>query len=227
MKKSGSRYKDRFDDDARLKQFYLLEKYYEDKSDSDLVMDFLGPQIDTGFRLSTHATPRKLVISVEVAYLLAAAKMPTSEKFQGIFDWPVIYYDGRREFKGVLGSKPYPLFWIDLHCDSSTAIAEDDLSIKLPKLDNKSIEKFCEKFFDDNNSMMLKPFIYSDHKDQYGDLPENYVACILYLSKTWDDEKKRYEGEFSQVVPKDLGSQSADIDDLVSQLIEALPLIAT
>jgi hypothetical protein len=63
--------------------YYRLEKYEDllkfgydqlDEKQSMALMntrvDYLGPLIDMGFRLAEKYTPRKMVISVELAYLL-------------------------------------------------------------------------------------------------------------------------------------------------------------
>jgi hypothetical protein len=190
----------RFNDDPRLDQYYLLENWYEKpESRENLIQDFLGPSIDTGFRLAAQATPRKMIVSIEVAYLLSAAKMPTGKKVNGYLDWPKIVYDGRVDFKGVLGGKPYPVFWIDLHSEDKETAIEDNLTQPPKPLGSNEIELFCESFFSQHESVMLKPFIYNDAAGQYGDLPENYVEHLLRLSGVWQEEKRRYDGELNPI----------------------------
>ena len=85
-------------DDARVHQFYLRELWHSNRDKSNLVRDFIGPSIDTGFRLTSLATPRKFPISIEVAWLLATAHLPPKSKRPGV-DWFSIGYNGRKEIK--------------------------------------------------------------------------------------------------------------------------------
>ena len=80
--------------------------------------DYIGPSIDTGFRLGKVATSRRFVISVELAYLLASLQATT--KHLNEFDF---YYDGGVELKGVLSGFPYPVIWTDLHNPSELELS--------------------------------------------------------------------------------------------------------
>ena len=63
--------------------------------------DFLGPEIDAGFRLSFHSAKRLLVVSAELAWLLSGhvgAEFPQRLRFLGL-----------RKLKGVWSGRHYPL----------------------------------------------------------------------------------------------------------------------
>jgi hypothetical protein len=64
--------------------------------------DYVGPMIDAGFRLGKFASPQKLVVSVELAYLLLNAKDPYGH----------ISYQSREVLKGVHPKSGYPIYWI-------------------------------------------------------------------------------------------------------------------
>ena len=68
--------------------------------------DFLGRDIDVGFRVSKHAAASRLALSGEAAFLLceAANEKLFMEKF---------VYSGRDAMKGVMRGKPYPIISID------------------------------------------------------------------------------------------------------------------
>lgn len=68
--------------------------------------DFLGKAIDTGFRVADTAKPEQLVLSVQLARLLAN----TTPGFG--FDHP-IRFDRPRPLKGVNRDEPYPMLYID------------------------------------------------------------------------------------------------------------------
>jgi hypothetical protein len=177
-----------FEDDPRLQQFALLESWHKDPtSQNGMVMDFIGPSIDTGFRLASRSSPRHFVISIDIAYFLATAHLPAS----GVIDVPPIFYQGKIELKGVLSGKPYPIFWIDTMAGHKFAETEDRLMGNTPAhADN--IKFFCLEFYKDNSTLMFLPFIFREDESQYGEFPENYIEALEHLCSKWNDEKTRY-----------------------------------
>ncbi len=69
--------------------------------DKQVYVDYLGPDVDTGFRLSARAGRGQVVISSNLVQLLAG--MEESEGIQ-------FHYIGSRVLKGVYNGRPYPLF---------------------------------------------------------------------------------------------------------------------
>ncbi len=67
-------------------------------------VDYVGPSMDTGFRLASQANPRRFMVSLEVAWLYAMAAP------QGPGE---LYLQGEVPMKGVWGGRGYPLFWLD------------------------------------------------------------------------------------------------------------------
>jgi hypothetical protein len=66
-------------------------------------VDFIGPDLDLGFRLSKFARPQSLVLSLDlVELLLEAGNLPTI----------ALYLVGRQELKGVMFGRPYPIIWM-------------------------------------------------------------------------------------------------------------------
>lgn len=85
--------------------------------------DFIGPSIDTGFRLSRLATDRKLMVSADLALMLMdAVKELDAQKL-------VFYFDGWQHLRGVLGERPYPAIWVDL-CDGAVPLEEKLMGLK-------------------------------------------------------------------------------------------------
>ncbi len=66
-------------------------------------VDYLGPEVDVGFRLSKHGTSGNVILSMELAELLAECLLERGQRF---------HYAGKAELKGVLSGKPYPLIFI-------------------------------------------------------------------------------------------------------------------
>jgi class 3 adenylate cyclase len=94
------------------------------QNSTDFVLDFIGPNIDSGFRIASRSTPRQMQISLEVADCLScsASHLPAH----------AIFFAGATELKGVHIGRPYPLFWLDSSDGDSFSAAEDRLLGRRP-----------------------------------------------------------------------------------------------
>ncbi|WP_339822223.1 hypothetical protein [uncultured Parasphingorhabdus sp.] len=72
-------------------------------SDAAPHVDFIGPDLDLGFRLSKFARPASLVLSLDLVELLLGADNLSSV---------ALYLVGSEELKGVLFGRPYPIIWM-------------------------------------------------------------------------------------------------------------------
>lgn len=72
-------------------------------SDARRHVDFIGPDIDLGFRISKYARPASLVLSLGALELLLAA---------GNQALAALYLVTREELKGVMFGRPYPIVWM-------------------------------------------------------------------------------------------------------------------
>ena len=69
----------------------------------------MGPSVDTGFRLTSWATPQRLIVAVDLAFLLAS----TYALNAGPALTPLpLTYGGRDKLRGVIDGAPYPAIWI-------------------------------------------------------------------------------------------------------------------
>jgi len=64
-------------------------------------VDFLGPDVDAGFRLASCGGRGQVIISSNLVQLLASQDNPGGIQF---------HYIGRKVLKGVYSGRPYPLF---------------------------------------------------------------------------------------------------------------------
>lgn len=209
-----------FEDEPRLYQFGLLERWHENPSlRHDLMMDFIGPSMDTGFRLATLSSPREFVVSVDVAYFLATSHLPPKSEIE----MPSIFFNGTSVLKGVLGGKPYPVFWIDTKKGDDIAVSEDRLR-SFSASDLEDIKRFCLAFYDDNCQLMFIPFVHREDPSQYGEIPPNYVEALEHLHGKWEREKARYKGE-GEIGSEQAGPRStltASESDSIERKIAAL-----
>jgi len=65
--------------------------------------DYIGPDIDLGFRITKFARSGVMVLSLDVVEVLLAARNA---------DEAAIYLMGREALKGVMFGEPYPILWM-------------------------------------------------------------------------------------------------------------------
>jgi class 3 adenylate cyclase len=83
-------------------------------------LDFLGPDIDIGFRLSGHSRPGELILSPNLAEAFAALEDQRGLRY---------HFVGEAPLKGVCGGQPFPLVLVSLEgigapTAEATAVAE-------------------------------------------------------------------------------------------------------
>lgn len=90
----NSRVKTRFDSDINIQ---------DEKKENDY-FDYIGPSIDTGFRLAKFSTENKFVLSLDLVRVIFEV-----ERMPGITGG--IYYETSEILKGVNNNNPYPIFY--------------------------------------------------------------------------------------------------------------------
>lgn len=134
-------------------------------------IDFIGPSIDTGFRLCQLASPQRFVISIELAFMLA--------KWQKtIVDAPLAYhYHGYHTMKGVLDGKAYPIIWIELMKPKSHERAIlDTTRCQSPE----TLLAFAEKSILATKGILHSPYIVHRNK-KFGDVPPRHTKLLEKL----------------------------------------------
>ncbi|MBE7493883.1 MAG: hypothetical protein HS117_02955 [Verrucomicrobiaceae bacterium] len=152
--------------------------------------DFVGPSIDCGFRLSKHASPRKFVISVETALMVAGTGHKSHDK-------PAVHAERGEELKGILGGRPYPKLWIEVPFRDGEKLhkLEETLFDPPHPPPDKDVFDYCKLFIQEHGSPLFQPFISgdSDFSEEPPGFPENLeIACALWknLVPTSDGEPK-------------------------------------
>ncbi|NQX11834.1 hypothetical protein HQQ80_09385 [Microbacteriaceae bacterium VKM Ac-2855] len=84
------------------------EEALQNRDYSKFLFDYLGPSIDTGFRVLSACSPRYFTLSVEVAWAMAQHQLSINSSSSTDFSLM-----DERELKGVWKGRPYPLFSID------------------------------------------------------------------------------------------------------------------
>jgi hypothetical protein len=208
------------DGDPIYSNLSLLQKFYD--GDTSITRDFIGPSIDTGFRLATLASPRKLVVSVDLALILAHTIPKQGAQFAKDFHPKLqIHYDGQISLKGVLGGAPYPVFWLDMAAEDELSKATDDLTGREP-LDCQKVADFCEKFIGENPSFLTIPYIVSDKVEPlFQTVPERHTERIAALKAYWENETAKRGAEEKAALEED-EEQATDISQAIQDSILAI-----
>lgn len=210
-------------DGRQIEDYYkesgnILNEYYSRTYERDISLDFIGPAIDIGFRLSGHSDSRKFILGVGIPYILALTN-PTRDELLDDFD---VYYSGSVPLKGVLGGLTYPLFWIDLAEKESLAAREDRLTRFEPP-GRDAIRRYCEAFYVEHSAYIFTPFICSNTEQQLTDLPHWYEELHKNLAKnfTSDSSNEPDDGNEDQLIgPR---QSDADIEAKARALVDELP----
>ena len=163
--------------------------------------DYIGPQVDVGFRLKDHATPRKLILSADLALLMLSAGKP-GLKF---------YFDGDQALKGVIRGRPYPLVWVD--CDDSPSTSRSIHVLKDRLLDRKPaasgvLKEYLRKWISQTKGLVPMPFIVADLFDGFRK-PADYEVrrkdVVRELSRLFLQEGRETD-QGSDKVPDELAA---------------------
>lgn len=175
---------------------HLLRRFlYEKSKRPGEVLDYIGPQMDLGFRLAAKATPRRMMLSVDLALMLVQGFQRRKDGWTGRFDiHDRIFFDGTEALKGVLSGTPYPLMWLDLQPDLPLNRAEDGVrGVHAPGLD--LIAAYCEAFISHNtesNRWIIKPFIVKAAAVIHGEEPGYHRDELSSLRKRWERSYASY-----------------------------------
>jgi hypothetical protein len=196
-----------------------------DEKNPRIEFDFIGPGIDIGFRLCGFATIQKLVISMDVAYILALrganAILPPEQ----------IYYDGRVPLKGVFAGKQYPLFWID-NAPSNSFEAEESKA-RAPITD-ADVLRFCDIFYKEHYAAFAhRPFIAGDPGGSLTTLPPPFIDWMttqIAVYENWKREEERRQ-QAGQELTKPAAARAGgarqpppiDVNELRRRLTEDMP----
>ena len=138
-------------------------------------LDYIGPSMDTGFRLGKVATPRQLAISVELAWLLL--QLPSNFRAR-----LPLYFEGRCQLKGVMEREGYPEIWTDVfHEAKPLLVAAEDKLQPLPVVKAAALRQFCELYIRNHGEPRWTPFIPGE------------------FDRRTAEEKRRYKAELGRV----------------------------
>lgn len=170
--------------------------------------DFIGPQIDLGFRLTKFSSPRRLIISVELAALILK---DTSDLH--------FYFEPGEPLRGVLKERRYPLIWIDClekheggNQNKEMHELEDELlhrkSVEQPRV----LRSYCVSYIQDMGSPLHVPFVVGQEEAPFV-RPKNYQSDLNRAEKRLREVFMKVKGDGA---PKKADATSAPISGLES-----------
>lgn len=109
--------------------------------------DYVGPSMDAGFRFAKLASPRRLVISVDLAWWLMECDSPMR-----------IHFDGRETMKGLAEESGYPLLWLEINQSKYQQIENVLLGRSEQERPGK-LKSLCEAFITEFGVPAFLPFL--------------------------------------------------------------------
>jgi hypothetical protein len=190
-------------------QDYLAEELENRADESPSEYDFLGKDIDSGFRVARHASSDKFVASVELAWLL-------SEAHRNRFVGCSFGYHGRHILKGVLKDRPYPVISLDTERSPSRreVRSREEALLPMTHLDEIKVRDFCQAFMADE--AIEFPVLNRHGADiNTNDLPASYLQFQRSAAATLEETTQRGKTE------KEAGDAPDDDGvDLPTEVIE-------
>ena len=176
------------EDDDVLSNLALLRRYYSSSEKAGLTRDFIGPAIDTGFRISHLSSPRRFVISVELALMLvhATRTQPPAYAYEKLR----YFFEGRQSLKGVFGGIPYPVFWIDMRPSPELEGSEDKLNEREP-LNTDFMLEFCHEFIKASDGYCFTPYIVGNVDQTFNEVPLHHTRRLEDLRAYLDLEGQK------------------------------------
>lgn len=214
---------DEVDDTYILNNQNGLRDFYETNR-GGYIRDFIGPSIDTGFRVTGFASVRKLALSAELTFLLSCEQVRAqndlkiyAQRSYVLPSFP-LRYDGRQQLKGVLNGSGYPIFWIDLDPNNPLSLAEDKVTNNRNPT-TLDIFKLASAFIESQPLFLSKPFMAGCKYEEYGEL-SSYQRQMLQKRVDHIANLERQRAEMSSISQTQEGAN--DNPDVLLEIAELI-----
>jgi hypothetical protein len=141
--------------------------------------DYIGPSMDTGFRLAKHAKPSKLIVSVDLALLMLFGHEGCR-----------LHCDGFETLQGVLDGRPYPIIWYPVETEDHEL---QRLALKVTSkeaADKDELEKYCREFIREaQGTWLCLPYFKSD--EAFDRIPEEHWRSMTARTSSTHETTKR------------------------------------
>jgi hypothetical protein len=180
FRRGGAQFRSDAADNPTLLQAEMRDQWYAGKpSRNDIIRDFVGPSIDTGFRLGGWASPRRLILSADLAFLLTSTYSASEDALP-------LHFSGAQKLRGVVDNQPYPMIWLPVGAGARADIEDDGIGRHLT--DPSVLRSFCEAIIEQNYKVFT-PLFLDDDPDGDGDFGWAPPYIINRIAKDWQIEK--------------------------------------
>ena len=140
-------------------------------------LDFVGPSMDNGFRLTAHASATKMIVSLGLAWLLAESTAADAKTWDELD----LYYDGSFPLKGIREGSPYPIFWMNTSTGQRAKLKAENRIAGKPPLTQGDLIEFCRASAEEDPQHFFKPYfdatVGEDHARQMRALRDELVRA--------------------------------------------------
>jgi hypothetical protein len=176
--------------DPVLSQAEIREEFYANPENPSITREFVGPSIDTGFRLTGWARPSRLIVSVDLAFLLTGAYTRKVGPLR-------LHLSGKDKLKGVIDDQPYPTLWIPV---GRSRLDPEDRRLSEVFMDRSTIRSYCEAIIEQNYKSITPLYLAGAHHEDFDWVPPYILTSIL---RHWDEEKRHREDVTGFVIIED------------------------
>ncbi len=201
-------YADTYGDDATVEDAIVQNTMVQiarlDQGTLPHQRDFVGPSIDLGFRLAELATPRRFVVSVELAYVLADMMVRND-----LIDRVNLQVDEGQVLKGILNDKEYPVIWVDALSHRSPRSSLERLMSRT-SCNAEALRDMCSHFIAEA-PILVMPYIVAADRCIYGTVPPEHSEKLATIRRRIGQEMGKEE-QFVQDQAAAAGSGSLDLE---------------
>ncbi|HSQ40804.1 MAG TPA: hypothetical protein VLM37_00835 [Fibrobacteraceae bacterium] len=146
------------------------------QNSQNALTDYIGPEMDKGFRISQYASPYRFVIAADLAYGLLSHRSFLNQRW---------HYHGRFPLNGVREISGYPIISLELQPDP---ISDAEETLLGEAVTGKKIRTFLQQFVKEAQSTIELAIIDdpSDHPDPKYEEQFN-KAMVAYRDRASQD----------------------------------------
>jgi hypothetical protein len=180
FRRGGAEFRSDSSDDAIMLQAEMRDEWYGGAR-QDIIRDFVGPAIDTGFRLTSWARPRRLILSADLAFLLTSSYTASDEPLP-------LHFSGGQKLRGVVGEQPYPMIWLPVGAGRREDIRDESIGRHLT--DPNMLRSFCVAIIEQNYKAFTPLFLSEDIDEDDTDFGWAPPYIINRIVADWQAEKR-------------------------------------
>lgn len=151
-------------------------------------VDYIGPSIDLGFRLTGFSTEQKFVLSAALALLISDGR-DTSEL---PLDTLRLHLDETQPLKGVIDGAAYPIVYCDMNDGRRTH--EEELLGIIREHKPDVLREYLRDFID-GTPKLIRPFIDEDDHPKYSSVPIEIARLREEMMAEETDRQYLVDGE--------------------------------